>query len=56
MDGEFGIKDVAMDMICRIGKNGIEELVDSRLTNEQQLALNETAVRMLQMEEKIGII
>ena len=56
LDGEFGFHNVAMDMICRIGKNGIEEIVDPQLTDEQRQALSITEGRLIGMEKEIGLI
>lgn len=56
MEGEFGITDVAMDMICRIGRTGIEEIIDPNLTPIQHEELVVTQQRMLDMEKKIGVI
>lgn len=56
LTGEFGLRDVAMDMVCRIGKIGIEEIVDPQLTATQQESLNVTAERLLNMERQIGLI
>lgn len=56
LDGEFGLKDVAVDMICRIGKSGIEEIIDPKFTQQQLSDLNITAERLLDMERQICLL
>lgn len=56
LEGEFGLKDLAADMICRIGRSGIEEILDPGLTEAQKIALADTAERMLAMEKQIGLV
>jgi len=56
LDGEFGMRDVAMDMVCRIGKNGIEEIVDPGLTDAQLADLKVTEERLINMEKQVGLL
>jgi malate/lactate dehydrogenase len=54
--GEFGLSDVALDMVCRIGKDGIEEIIDPEFSEEQMKELKTTAERMLGQEAQIGLV
>ncbi len=55
LDGEFGCREVAMDMICTIGANGIEEIIDPNFTSEQMEALAVTAEKLRAQEASIGL-
>ena len=44
--GQFGIKDVAMSLPAVIGKNGIEQTLQPKLTDAQQKQLTESAAEL----------
>lgn len=56
LNGDFGITDVAMDMKCRIGKDGIADVIDPDFTDEQLAELKETETRVKIMEAAIGLL
>ena len=43
IDGEYGLNDLYMNIPCRLGKNGVEEIVEFDLTEEEMAALHESA-------------
>jgi malate dehydrogenase len=43
LDGEYGLKDVFCGVPIKIGKNGIEEIIQIKLSEEEQAALNKSA-------------
>jgi malate dehydrogenase len=43
LDGEYGIKDTVISVPLRLGKKGIEEIVELELTEEEKQALNKSA-------------
>jgi len=43
LNGEYGIKDVCIGVICRIGKNGIEKIIELELDKEEKEALVNSA-------------
>ena len=47
LDGEYGMKDITIGVPCIIGKNGIEKIVEFKLSpaDKQKLADSEVAVR-----------
>lgn len=47
LDGEYGMKDITIGVPCIIGKNGIEKIVEFKLSpaDKQKLADSEAAVR-----------
>lgn len=56
LDGEYGIKDTVIDVPVRLGKKGIEEIIELELTKEekQALAKSVTAVQELIKTMKLG--
>lgn len=55
MEGEFGINGVAMDMICTIGKDGIEKINDPNFTVKQLEDIKATEERIRGLQEQIGL-
>ncbi len=43
LNGEYGIKDNFVGVPVKLGKNGIEEIIQIKLTAEEQAALNKSA-------------
>lgn len=43
LDGEYGLKDVCIGVPAKIGKNGIEKVVELKLPDEDQLMLSRSA-------------
>ena len=43
IDGEYGLNDLYMNIPCRLGKNGVEEIVEFELTEDEMAALHESA-------------
>ena len=43
LDGEYGLKDVCIGVPAKIGKNGIEKVVELKLPDEDQLMLERSA-------------
>ncbi|MBM4159774.1 MAG: malate dehydrogenase [Ignavibacteria bacterium] len=43
LQGEYGIKDVVVGVPIKIGKNGMEEIIQIKLTPDEQAALNKSA-------------
>jgi malate dehydrogenase len=56
LDGEYGIKDTVIDVPVRLGKKGIEEIIELELSEEEkaQLAKSATAVQELIKTMKLG--
>jgi malate dehydrogenase len=56
LDGEYGIKDTVISVPVRLGKKGIEEIIELELTKEEkaQLAKSATAVQELIKTMKLG--
>ncbi len=43
LDGEFGISDVYLGVVARLGKGGVQEVVEIGLTDTERAALHEAA-------------
>jgi malate dehydrogenase len=43
LNGEYGLKDVYAGVPCKLGKNGVETIIELELTTEQRAALNKSA-------------
>jgi len=43
LQGEYGLKDIYLGVPCKLGKNGIEEIVELKLNDEEMALLNESA-------------
>ncbi len=43
LEGEYGLKDVVVGVPIKIGKDGMEEIIQIKLTDEEQAALNKSA-------------
>lgn len=43
IDGQYGLHDLYMNIPTRLGKNGVEEIVEFDLTDEEMAALHESA-------------
>ncbi len=46
LQGEYGIKDVVIGVPVKLGKNGIEEIIELELTDEEKKALTASAEAM----------
>lgn len=44
LDGEYGIKDTCLGVPCRLGKQGIEEIIELDLNKEEREAFFKTAI------------
>jgi len=44
MEGQYGISDVYLGVIAKLGANGIEQVVESPLTDDEASGLREAAV------------
>src|SRR3989338_1777787 len=43
LDGEYGLKDIAIGVPCKLGRSGIEEIVELKLSEEEKNALAKSA-------------
>jgi len=43
LQGEYGLKDVFCGVPCKVGRRGLEKIVDIKLTDEERAALTASA-------------
>ncbi|RXK50416.1 malate dehydrogenase [Halorientalis pallida] len=54
LDGEYGYEDTGFGVPCKLGANGVEEVVDWELTDGEQELLDEAADKLSEQYEKIS--
>jgi malate dehydrogenase len=55
LDGEYGIKDSVIGVPVRLGKGGIEEIIELSLSAEEKQRLYDSAEGVKQLLEKLGV-
>lgn len=55
LDGEFGLKDVCIGVPAKIGKNGIEKVVEVKLTDKEREMLLRSANSVRENIEKLNL-
>ena len=55
LQGEYGIKDIVIGVPVKLGRNGIEEIVEFELTSEEKAALANSAEAVSKLIGSIGI-
>ena len=43
MEGQYGIKDTYLGVPCKLGRGGIEQIVEVQLTDDERAALSKSA-------------
>ncbi len=43
LEGEYGMSDLFLGVPCKLGRNGIEEILEVELTGEERAALQRSA-------------
>jgi malate dehydrogenase len=55
LDGEYGIKGYFVGVPCKLGAKGLEEIIQIKLTAEEQAALNKSADSVKELCAVIGV-
>jgi len=55
LDGEYGIKGLFVGVPCKLGTRGLEEIIQIRLTPEEQAALQKSADAVKELVAVIGV-
>ena len=42
LDGEYGLKDMYFGVMAKLGRNGVEEIIEVELDDEERAALNKS--------------
>ena len=54
LDGEYGQSDLCIGVPCIIGKNGVEEILDLKLNEDEKLKFKNSADSVREMNESLG--
>ena len=55
LNGEYGLRDVCVSVPARVGRQGVEDLIELELDPEEQVALERSAAVMKQSIEEIDL-
>jgi malate dehydrogenase len=55
LKGEYGLNDVVCGVPIKLGKNGMEEIIQIKLTNDEQAELNKSAADVKANIAKLGL-
>ncbi|MDI6605903.1 MAG: malate dehydrogenase [Candidatus Omnitrophota bacterium] len=53
LNGEYELKDICLGVNCRLGKNGIEQIVELELTEEEKKKLRHSAESLRQLAKQL---
>jgi malate dehydrogenase len=53
LEGEYGVNNLFVGVPCKLGKNGVEQIIEISLTNEERAGLQKSAGSV---EELVGIL
>jgi len=54
LDGEYGLSGVVVGVPCKLGANGVEQVLQVKLTSDEQTALNASAGAVKESIAKLG--
>src|SRR6202163_4232848 len=55
LEGEYGIKGLFVGVPCKLGSNGLEQIIEIKLTDDEQAALQKSADSVAELVKVIGI-
>ena len=55
LEGEYGIKGLFVGVPCKLGAKGLEEIIQIKLTSEEQTALQKSADAVKELVNVIGV-
>src|SRR4030081_190430 len=55
LEGEYGIKGLFVGVPCKLGSNGLEQIIEIKLTPEEQTALQKSADSVAELVKVIGV-
>lgn len=55
LNGQYGIKDTCIGVPCRLGKNGIEQVIELELLPEEKLCLEKSASQVASACSQLGV-
>ncbi|MFI5389102.1 MAG: malate dehydrogenase, partial [Candidatus Eremiobacterales bacterium] len=54
LTGEYGIKDLFVGVPCKLGANGLVEVIQIKLTADEQAALQKSAAAVKELVDALG--
>ncbi|MBV9923740.1 MAG: malate dehydrogenase [Acidobacteria bacterium] len=55
LEGEYGINNLYVGVPCKLGANGLEQIIEISLTNEERIALHKSAAAVQELVDVLGI-
>jgi len=55
LQGEYGINGLFVGVPCKLGSNGLEQIIEIKLTAEEQAALQKSADSVAELVKVIGV-
>jgi malate dehydrogenase len=55
LEGEYGINNLFVGVPCKLGANGIEQIIEINLTTEERIALQKSAAAVQELVNVLGI-
>jgi malate dehydrogenase len=55
LEGEYGINNLFVGVPVKLGKNGVEQIIEISLTNEERAALHKSAGAVQELIDVLGI-
>jgi malate dehydrogenase len=55
LTGEYGVRDQFLGVPVKLGKNGVEQIIEIKLTADEQAALNKSAAAVKELTTVIGV-
>jgi len=55
LDGEYGLKGLFVGVPCKLGTRGIEQIIEIKLTPDEQAALEKSAGAVKDLVAVIGV-
>jgi malate dehydrogenase len=54
LEGEYGQSDICIGVPCIIGKNGVEQIIDIQLNNDEMALFEKSATAVRAMNAELG--
>ncbi len=55
LEGEYGINNLFVGVPCKLGKNGVEQIIEISLTSEERAALQKSAGSVQELIDILGV-
>jgi malate dehydrogenase len=55
LEGEYGINGLFVGVPCKLGANGLEKIIEIKLTSDEQAALRKSADSVTELVKVIGV-